>query len=183
MKKKKIYVLMLSTAFPRTHSNRIYPTYFKERFLLGQGCPDCVVPQDLSGENISNCNSCGRACFLVKLHTIRANYPLWEKRIKDIQAGNAVLSIRQWTGKPYRSKQVEIARLTADGGIGIQKLSFDKDKDGVHSLKYFNINGKYIDRGILANNDGLALEYWQEWFKDYDLSKPMAIIHFTKFRY
>ena len=183
MKKKKIYVLMLSTAFPRTHSNRIYPTYFKERFLLGQGYPDCVVPQDLSGENISNCNSCGRACFLVKLHTIRANYPLWEKRIKDIQAGNAVLSIRQWTGKPYRSKQVEIARLTADGGIGIQKLSFDKDKDGVHSLKYFNINGKYIDRGILANNDGLALEYWQEWFKDYDLSKPMAIIHFTKFRY
>lgn len=183
MEKKKTYVLTLSAAFPKTHSNRIYPTYFKERFLLGQGCPDCATQQDLSGENISNCNGCGRACFLVKLHTIRSNYPLWEKRITEIQEGRAVLSIRQWQDKPYRSKQVEIARLTADNGIGIQKLSFDKDKDGVPSLKYFNINGKYVDREMLANNDGLSLEYWQEWFRGYDLSKPMAVIHFTKFRY
>lgn len=183
MEKKKTYVLMLSKFFPKAHSNRIYPTYFKERFLLGQGCPDCSVPQDLSGENISNCNSCGRACFLVKLHTIRANYPLWEKRIKEIQEGHAVLSVRQWSGKPYRSKQIEIARLTADNGVGIQKLSFDKDKDGVPSLKFFDIDGKYIDMEILANNDGLSVEYWQEWFRGYDLSKPMVIIHFTKFRY
>ena len=119
----------------------------------------------------------------LRLHTIRANYPLWEKRIKDIQEGHAVLSVRQWSGKPYRSKQVEIAQLTAENGVGIQKLSFDKDKDGVLSLKYFNINGKYIDRVKLANNDGLSLEYWQEWFSCYDLSKPLAIIHFTKFRY
>lgn len=179
----KTYVLTLSAAFPKTHSNRIYPTYFKERFLLGQGCPDCVIPQDLSGENISNCNSCVRACFLVKLHTIRANYPLWEKRIKEIQTGNAVLSIRQWSGKPYRSKQVEIALLTAEDGVGIQKLSFDKDRDGVSSLKFFDINGKYIDWEILANNDGLSKEYWQEWIRGYDLSKPLAIIHFTNFRY
>lgn len=93
-----------------------------------------------------------------------------------------MLSIRQWVGKPYRSKQVEIGRLTADNGIGIQKLSFHKE-DGVPSLKYFDIDGKYIDREILANNDGLSKEYWQEWFRGYDLSKPMAIIHFTKFRY
>lgn len=179
----KTYVLTLSKAFPKKHINRMYPTYFKERFLLGQGYPDCAVPQDLSGENSSNCNSCGRACFLVKLHTIRANYPLWEKRVKEIQAGNAVLSIRQWSGKPYRSKQVEIARLTAEDGVGIQKLSFDKDRDGVSSLKFFDINGKYIDWEILANNDGLSKEYWQEWIRGYDLSKPLAIIHFTKFRY
>lgn len=183
MEKKKIYVLMLSAVFPKTHSNRNCPTYFKERFFLGQGCPDCAMPQDLSGENISNCNDCGRSFFFVKLHTIRANYPLWEKRIKEVQEGHAVLSIRQWTGNPYRSKQVEIARLTAYDGVGIQKLSFDKDKDGVPSFKFFNINGKYIDREILANNDGLPLEYWQEWLRGYDLSKPIAIIHFTKFRY
>ena len=94
-----------------------------------------------------------------------------------------MLSVRQWTGKPYRSKQVEIARLTAANGVGIQKLSFDKDRDGVSSLKFFDINGKYIDWEILANNDGLSLEYWKEWFQGYDLSKPLAIIHFTKFRY
>ncbi len=150
----KTYVLTLSEVFPKTHVKAGKLTNFKDKFLAAE-----------------------------KIHTIRANYPLWKRRIEEIQEGRAVLSIRQWTGKPYRSKQVEIARLTADNGIGIQKLSFDKDKDGVPSFKYLNINGKYIDREILANNDGLAEEYWQEWFRDYDLSKPMAVIHFTKFRY
>ncbi|WP_418988089.1 hypothetical protein [Bacteroides heparinolyticus] len=154
MEKKKTYVLTLSEFFPKTHSKAGMPTNFKEKFLKKE-----------------------------KLHTIRANYPLWEKRIKDIQNGNAVLSIRQWEGKPYRSKQVEIARLTAEDGVGIQKLSFYKDKDGVPSLKFFGIEGKYIDREVLANNDGLSKEDWQEWFSGYDLSKPLAIIHFTKFRY
>lgn len=179
----KTYVITLSRHFLANHKRAGEETHFKEKFLLGQSCPDCATQQDLSGINISDCNSCVRACSFPKLHTIRANYPLWEKRIKEVQAGRAVLSIRQWTGKPYRSKQVEIARLTADDSVSIQKLSFDKDKDGVPSLKYFNINGKYIDREILANNDGLSKEDWQEWFRSYDLSKPMVIIHFTKFRY
>ena len=33
---------------------------------------------------------------------------------------------------------------------------------------------------------GMAVHYYddfKEWFKGYDLSKPMAIIHFTAFRY
>lgn len=161
----KTYVITLSRHFLANHKRAGEETHFKEKFLLGQGLTDYDTPS------------------LAKIHTIRANYPLWEKRIKEVQEGRAVLSIRQWTGKPYRSKQVEIARLTADNGIGIQKLSFDKDRDGVPSLKYFNINGKYIDREILTNNDGLSKEDWQEWFRGYDLSMPMAIIHFTKFRY
>ncbi len=179
----KTYVITLSRQFLANHKRAGEETHFKEKFLLGQSCPDCATPQDLSGINISDCNGCVNACSLPKLHTIRANYPLWEKRIKEIQNGHAVLSIRQWHGKPYRSKQIEIERLTADNGVGIQKLCFDKDKDGVPSLKYFNINGKYIDREMLANNDGLSKEDWQEWFRGYDLSKPMAVIHFTKFRY
>lgn len=163
----KTYVITLSRCFPAKHSKAGEPTLFREAFYAGL---------------IFNRSS---ECIYVrpKLHTIRANYPLWEKRIKEVQAGNAVLSVRQWSGKPYRSKQVEIARLTSANGVGIQKLSFDKDKDGVASLRYFNINGKYIDRETLANNDGLSKEDWQEWFRGYDLSKPLAIIHFTRFRY
>ena len=161
----KTYVITLSSHFLANHKRAGEETHFKEKFLLGQGLTDYDTPS------------------LAKIHTMRANYPLWEKRIKEVQAGRAVLSIRQWTGKPYRSKQVEIATLTAGNGVGVQKLCFDKDKDGVPSLKYFNINGKYIDRETLANNDGLSKEDWQEWFRGYDLSKPMSIIHFTKFRY
>ena len=161
----KTYVITLSRCFLANHKRAGEETHIKEKFILGQGLTDYDTPS------------------MAKLHTIRANYPLWERRIRDIQEGNAVLSVRQWTGKPYRSKQVEIARLTAANGVGIQKLSFDKDRDGVSSLKFFDINGKYIDWEILANNDGLSLEYWKEWFQGYDLSKPLAIIHFTKFRY
>jgi hypothetical protein len=35
----------------------------------------------------------------------------------------------------------------------------------------------------LAKNDGLSENDFCEWFRKYDLSKPMAIIHFTNFRY
>ena len=162
---KKTYVITLSRCFLANHKRAGEETHFKEKFTLGQGLTDYDAPS------------------MAKIHTIRANYPLWGKRIREVQDGNAVLSVRQWTGKPYRSKQVEIARLTAKDGVGIQKLSFDKDKDGVSSFKFFDIDGRCFDRKTLANNDGLSLEDWEEWFRGYDLSKPLAIIHFTKFRY
>lgn len=163
----KTYVITLSRYFPVKHSKAGEPTNFRDAFNAGQ-----VFNK-------------GSECLYLrpKLHTIRANYPLWEKRIKEVQEGHAVLSVRQWTGKPYRSKQVEIARLTAKDGVGIQKLSFDKDKDGVSSFKFFDIDRRCFDRKTLANNDGLSLEDWEEWFRGYDLSKPLAIILFTKFRY
>lgn len=149
----KTYVLMLSKVFPAYHSKAGKPTLFAER--LGKE----------------------------KLHTIRANYPLWKKRFEEIEQGKACLSIRQWSGQPYKSKQVEIKRLTADDGVGIQKLSFDKDRDGCILYKFFNIDGRFADIQDVANNDGLFFNDWREWFKDYDLSQPMAIIHFTNFRY
>ena len=163
----KTYVITLSRCFLAKHSKAGEPTNFRDAFNAGQ-----VFNK-------------GSECLYLrpKLHTIRANYPLWEKRIKEVQEGKAFLSVRQWTSKPYRSKQVEIARLTAKEGVGIQKLSFDKDRDGVSSFKFFDIAGRCFDRKTLANNDGLSLEDWCDWFRGYDLSKPMAIIHFTKFRY
>ena len=99
MKKMKTYVITLSRHFLAYHKRAGEETHFKEKFILGQGLTDYDTPS------------------MAKLHTIRANFPLWEKRIKEIQNGHAVLSIRQWTGKPYLSKQVEIARLTAGDGV------------------------------------------------------------------
>lgn len=157
----KTYVITLSRHFLVNHKRAGEETHFKEKFLLGQGLTDYDTPS------------------MAKLHTIRANYPLWEKRIKEVQEGNAVLSVRQWSGKPYCSKQIEIARLTAANGVGIQMLRFLGD----------NFNGGYIRNGvfpsdkILAKNDGLSLADWEEWFGGYNFSEPMAIIHFTKFRY
>lgn len=150
----KTYVITLSEHFPVNHKRAGEETNFKEKFLNGE-----------------------------KIHTIRANYPLWEKRIKEVQEGRAVLSIRQWTGKPYRSKQIEIATLTAKNGIGVQKLIFVGNDIMLPVVEYGGNKFRSMDRYRLASNDGLSFKNWVDWFRSYDLSKTMAIIHFTKFRY
>lgn len=153
---------MLSKVFPATHPRAGQPTDFREKFLA-------AINRD--------------PIEWLKKHTIRANYVLWRKRFEQIDKGEACLSVRQWTGKPYRSKQFELARLTREDGIGLQKLSFDKDRDGCILFNYFDIDGRFANIEDVANNDGLSFSDWREWFKDYDLSKPLAIIQFTKFRY
>lgn len=173
----KTYVITLSKRFLAGHNRAGQSTMFQDKFLLGIGCPDCSTVQDLSGENISPCNSCQRACLQQKIHTIRANYPLWEKRISEVERGEACLSIRQWTGKPYQSKQVEIARLTKEDGVGIQKAELTND------LAECIIGGQHYSYVDIARNDGLHPADWLDWFKGYELTQPMAIIHFTKFRY
>lgn len=156
----KTYIITLSKYFLANHKRAGEETHFKEKFLLGQGLTDYDTPS------------------LVKIHTIRANYPLWEKRIKEVQEGRAILSIRQWTGKPYRSKQVEIATLTAEDGVGLQRLEFTDCR-----LRFPYVDSEWTSMVSLAKNDGLSLNDWVGWFGGYDLSEPMAIIHFTKFRY
>ncbi len=165
----KTFVITLSSVFPTTHPRNGKGTAFAPAFRNGQTCRKCKD---------NNPALCLGDCFSVrKIHTIRANFPLWEKRIAQIRNGEAVLSIRQWTGKPYRSKQTEIARLSAEDGVGIQRL------DLFDLMRPTTINGEQVELPNLAQNDGLSFDDWFNWFKGYDLSKPLAIIHFTKFRY
>lgn len=113
----------------------------------------------------------------IKKHTIRSNYELWEKRFKNIQEGKAVLSVRVWTGKPYNSPQKEVFRFTNADGIGIEKIQFKRIPND------FFIGDRRIDSFLLAENDGLTPYQFKDWFQNYDLTKPMAVIHFTGFRY
>ena len=168
--------------FPSTHPRAGEPTNFNSALDFAIRC--AKIPERQKGMCMGEC-----VAGYLKRHTIRANYEFWRKRFEKIAAGEAVLSIRQWVGKPYAkgSTQREIMRLTKDDGIGIQKPDFCRKEgtakfvDGI--LRPF-ADGKRIDRTErLANNDGLSFDDWCDWFKDYDLSKPMAIIHFTKFRY
>lgn len=108
-----------------------------------------------------------------KIHTIRANYELWSKRAKEINEGKAILSIRYWNDKPYNSKQVEICRLER---IGVEKL------EDPTNFVYASIGDKAINWEEIAKNDGLSFEDFCEWFK-VRAKKPMAVIHFTDFRY
>ena len=111
-----------------------------------------------------------------KIHTIRGNYELWKKRFEKIDKGEAMLSVRIWEGKPYKSKQREIFKYDKTHGIGLQKL--EQPNNFVFAL----INGKKVNWDLVAKNDGLCFEDFCDWFKVRS-DKPMAIIHFTDFRY
>lgn len=157
----KTYVLTLSKFFPCNHVRKGERTLFDKAILEWQ------VFGSLS-------------CYpYPKIHTIRSNYELWNKRFQEIEKGNAQLSLRQWSGIPYRSKQEVICYLTKEDGIGLQKL----EVGGFHINDPMLIDGRCIDRRDLARNDGLSELDWMNWFSEYDHQEPLAVIHFTDFRY
>jgi len=194
MKAEKIkrYRLGVSRAFPTTHPKKGQPTFFIEKIFGAFGkvveCKFCDFEKYCTG----NCTKMAMTTN-PKLHTCRANYPLWEKRIKEVQAGCAVIELFYWEDKPYRSKQVVFATLDNNSGCGVQELSplsnfmkIAKWKDAIiYSEKGDSEEHFYseIPVSTLAKNDGLSLEDFKAWFKNYDLSEPMAIIQFTKFIY
>ena len=159
------YCLILSKVFPATHQRAGQPTNFKASFnnaRLSAYDDDCVEKK-------------------IKLHTIRGNYELWAERFKKINSGVAALSIREWDGTPYSkgSTQQEIALLTREDGIGLQKMM-------LHNTYKFNrlvVDNVIVPYKILASNDGLSFLDWYNWIKPYDIKKPLAVIQFTKFRY
>lgn len=119
-----------------------------------------------------------------KLHTIRSNYQLWKKRMEEVQQGKAVIELYYWSGNPYRSKQVVFAILDRHSGCGVQKI--DLSKLEFHHYPYIvheDDTCTHCKIEQVSKNDGLSLEDFKSWFKGYDLSEPMAIVHFTNFRY
>ena len=116
---------------------------------------------------------------------MRGKYELWEKRFRKINSDQAYISLCVWSGIPYKSQKIEIARLTRKDGIGLQKAKFSRFSDGLIYPDLVHIDGKDIEGNKVAANDGLSYNDWENWFlsSKYDLSEPLAIIHFTKFRY
>jgi len=165
----KKYVIILSKKFPAFHPKKGQETDFERKFLNKE-----------------------------KIHTIRGNYPIWEKRIKEVQEGRAVLSIRKWTGTPYRSKQQELRQLTASDGVGVQKAVLSRiewEENGKPKFAYkATVNGKDWDLEDVARSDGFSgFVDFIDWF-DPELDKmspdeegsrnlELAVIFFIGFRY
>lgn len=147
----KTFVLIVSETFPKGHSKGGQPTGFP-----------LAIKQ------------------YVKIHTIRKNYPLWRDRIEKVNKGQAVLSVRVWTGTPYQSIQREIFRYDQTHGIGVEKLEFDALGMKINDVDFKMMYGPEL----IAANDGLKLPDFNEWFTKSKLeNKPLAIIHFTDYRY
>jgi len=142
------YILTISKTFPLTHPEGGNETNFEFAILSD-----------------------------TKKHTLRANYDLWKKRFEKIDKGLACLVVRQWTGKPYRSKQKDLFTFTKEvDGIGLQKIEWT-------NLGIF-VDDLQTDLLIkdVAANDGLTEQQFIDWFKGYPVG-PIAVIQFGNFRY
>lgn len=157
MKKIKTYVLIVSQNFPASHPKAGQLTEFVEKILRGE-----------------------------KIHTIRANFEYWRNIIGQVRKGDAIISIRFWSGKPYHSKQIEFKQITQKDNPSVQRVFMTySDWLGYEA----SINGHelfgYNERESLSTNDGLSSVDFTDWFfKEGKVEEfSGAIIHFTDYRY
>lgn len=146
----KTYVITLSKFFQKSHPRSGEATEFHSKFLNGN-----------------------------KKHTIRENYDFWKKRFDKIDKGEAQLSIRGWTGLPYRSKQFVIANLTKEHGIGITRAR----KCSMTSNISIEPLISHVDASKVAKNDGLELQDFSHWFDHIEPMKDLALIYLGEWRY
>lgn len=119
-----------------------------------------------------------------KIHTCRDNFNYWYEKIASLKASGGSLSIREWTGKPYRSQQGVILEVPSDK-VHVSELILWK-KEGYYKA---TINDKVVDLGLLAKNDGLQNErdfisFMEPLFVKYGRNViRLAVIHFSEFVY
>lgn len=168
------YKIMVSTVFPAGHPRKGQRTYFKDKIelALGKFVACDIIEHDKPG--IIHLEP--------KLHTIRNNYPLWVERMKKVHAGKAVIDLCYWKLPGGRfttgNEAIPFATLDKDSGCGVQELRWLTT-----CTAQIRDNAQLTNDIQLAKNDGLSVDDFKAWFKGYDLSKSMAIIQFTKFRY
>ena len=153
-KKIKTYVITMMVKFPKQGIIVAKPTGFKQKILSGE-----------------------------KKHTIRQNYKFWKKRIDEINAGNAILSVRQWSGLPYRSEQ-RIIKSFSKGQVGYERIiMFDNATELAINTESEKGYVYLSDSGIrrVAKNDGVPIDLFRKFFKNGVLDG--IIIHFSKLRY
>lgn len=107
-----------------------------------------------------------------KIHTIRAN-------VHGYYQDGDIVSVRQWSGKPYASKQVILEDGVKIGVVPVQ-LSYMR---GCMAARAGKIPCSPV---VVARNDGLSLSDFYDWFNPRmipDLELNYSFIHFTDFRY
>jgi|ERR1035437_687017 hypothetical protein len=174
------YQIAVSRTYQSTHPRKGEKTYFVEQ--IKNAILDGLYILKPDGTIITG----------KKLHTCRTNYKLWVKRMEKVQAGLAVIDLFYWElpgGRftPGNTKEI-FATLDKNSGCGVQELRFSSIRlcEGKETPLSAEIPFSYkynCDLSLLAKHDGLSIQDFKDWFKSKNLSKALAIIHFTKFRY
>jgi hypothetical protein len=151
-------VLTCSRQFPKGHPKAGQPTWFVEKVLNCFRREDFSLPTSfipwtenyvtlLKGEEYLK----AMAVRDLKHHTIRAGNR-W--KVGDMA------SLRVWSGKPYRSKQIEFAQ------VEVKKVWEFSISHGNYSINTIQQGSFIPDCGLekLANNDGLYVDDFWSWF-------------------
>ena len=124
-----------------------------------------------------------------KIHTCRDNHDYWAGKIEALKKNGGVLSIREWSGKPYRSNQNVIMDVPASE-VHVSTLELHRIITVYNEKRYYaTIGGKPISMAKLAGNDGFNFQTDFEAFLDpiFDMRGAdvvkLAIIHFNSYRY
>jgi hypothetical protein len=152
MNSKATYILVMAKTFPKTHPKSGAETQFSEQILAGK-----------------------------KIHTIRKNPDYWMHVANEVNEGRAVLSIREWTGRPYFSKHREIMQLEK---IAVEQIKVYVDHQTYIQLEGF-INIDYPSKAFarFAANDGMTADDLYSWLHMEKKNHEAALIYFTDFDY
>lgn len=175
------------------------PTNFIHKIRMAVGCPYCDEIQDLSGMNISKCNSClHHAMFDPKLHTIREDkHDRWHagRLIHPVVNNRSKNQFQFAPAFPCVSTQeIEVRHYSHETWCEPEMINaeyYDK-KCGCNMERYYNVivDGKMLktDEVIkLSKNDGFAsTNDFFSWFNPNNLEFLMRsekIIHWTDLKY
>lgn len=139
-------VLTFSRHFPKGHPKAGQPTYFVEKVFAS--LKDIIIPDPLAIPGFIWAQY--EDCKLPKGHTIRSG--------SRFSPGD-MASLRVWSDKPYRSKQIEFAQVEVKKVWSVEIVIS-------HTWWSFKIDGKFFggDVAKIANNDGLELQDFIDWF-------------------
>lgn len=137
-------VLTFSTVFPKKHPNAGTPTYFVEKVMACLAdTSDWQMKKDFVLYDWHEYYN----CTMPKGHTIR---------VGDRWKAGDWASLRVWSGAPYRSKQVEFARVEIKKVWPVRLNPFD--------MVDFYTGENILPFCEVAKNDGLSCDDFVEWF-------------------
>jgi hypothetical protein len=152
-------VLTFSRHFPKGHPRAGEPTWFVERVMAGIAedyYPNYQMPKDFTQYDWHQYYN----CTVLKRHSIRAG-SRWKP--------GDMASLRVWSDKPYRSKQIEFAQVEVKKEWAIEiyqhkeywEFKLNGKKVGWDLPEQTNIDD-FVDQ--LAANDGLTTPDFLNWF-------------------
>jgi len=142
-------VMIVSRNFPKHHKRAGESTMFVEKIWESLGYPKRITMNGLEQE-FYNWNKVKHQ-YMMKHHTIMSGF---SRKVGE------KISLRIWSGKPYRSKQITIY-----DDIEIKKIyniEIMTTEDGV----FFVINNVIRNINTISNNDGLNYKDLLSWFVD-----------------